>query len=148
MSATEAELDKIMSDARRGIGIGAISSPEELASTDGEHRYLNRELSWLDFNSRVLALAEDDSQPLLERAMFIAIFSSNLDEFFEVRVAGLKDQVAAGMSGTAPDGLSASEQLRVIGLVVKSHLERRTHAFGDEVIPAPGRARDQDRELG
>ena len=64
--------------------------------------YINRELSWLDFNARVLALAEDDHLPLLERAKFLAIFSQNLDEFFQVRVAGLKDQVAAGI--VAPVG--------------------------------------------
>ena len=67
-------------------------------------RYLNRELSWLDFNARVLALADDPAVPLLERAKFLAIFSQNLDEFFQVRVAGLKDQVAAGLGATAPDG--------------------------------------------
>ncbi len=65
-------------------------------------RYLNRELSWLDFNARVLALAADPHVPLLERAKFLAIFSQNLDEFFQVRVAGLKDQVAAGVTATTP----------------------------------------------
>jgi len=66
---------------------------------------LNRELSWLDFNARVLAQAEDERVPLLERAKFLAIFSQNLDEFFQVRVAGLKDQVAAGLSATTPTGV-------------------------------------------
>lgn len=60
-------------------------------------RFLNRELSWLDFNARVLELAADQTVPLLERAKFVAIFNQNLDEFFQVRVAGLADQVAAGV---------------------------------------------------
>src|SRR6476659_11067223 len=74
-------------------------------------RYLNREMSWLDFNARVLALAEDDTTPLLERVKFLAIFSQNLDEFFQVRVAGLKDQIAVGVRSRSPDGRTAAEQL-------------------------------------
>ena len=70
-------------------------------------RLLNRELSWLDFNERVLALAADPGTPLLERLKFCAIFSSNLDEFFQVRVAALKDQVAAGLTQLSPDGRGA-----------------------------------------
>jgi polyphosphate kinase len=77
-------------------------------------RYLNRELSWLAFNSRVLAQAEDERLPLLERFKFCAIFSSNLDEFFQVRVAGLKEQVAAGVAAPPPDGLSPLAQLQAI----------------------------------
>src|SRR4051812_49697197 len=77
----------------------------------GPDRYLNRELSWLDFNARVLALAEDERVPLLERAKFLAIFAQNLDEFFQVRVAGLKDQVAAGIATTTPDGRTPAQQL-------------------------------------
>src|ERR1035437_11050012 len=77
-------------------------------------RLLNRELSWLDFNERVLALAEDESIPLLERTRFCAIFSSNLDEFFMVRVAGLLDQAAAGLQARLPDGLPAKEALVAI----------------------------------
>ena len=67
-------------------------------------RLLNRELSWLDFNGRVLSLAEEPGVPLLERVKFCAIFSANLDEFFQVRVAALKDQVAAGSSRPRPTG--------------------------------------------
>jgi polyphosphate kinase len=77
-------------------------------------RYINRELSWLEFNARVLALAEDPKTPLLERVKFLAIFSSNLDEFFQVRVAGLKDQVAAGVRKRTPDGRTPTEQLELI----------------------------------
>ena len=74
-------------------------------------RYRNRELSWLDFNSRVLALAEDDSVPLLERARFLSIWASNLDEFYMVRVAGLKELEAHGAPSTSPDGMEISQQL-------------------------------------
>lgn len=76
--------------------------------------YFNRELSWLDFNQRVLELAEDDSVPLLERVKFCAIYASNLDEFFMVRVAGLWDQVDAGIDARGPDGLSPREQIQAI----------------------------------
>ena len=80
-----------------------------------DDRYLNRELSWLDFNGRVLALAADPSLALLERAKFLAIFSSNLDEFYMVRVAGLKRRDEMGLSVRSADGLSPREQLRRIG---------------------------------
>ncbi len=86
--------------------------------------YLNRELSWLDFNARVLHEARDERNPLLERAKFLAIFASNLDEFFQVRVSGLMEQVAAGSLKRSADGRTAAEQLAVIrervqGLVVE-----------------------------
>jgi polyphosphate kinase len=76
--------------------------------------YFNRELSWIDFNQRVLELAEDGSVPLLERAKFCAIYASNLDEFFMVRVAGLWDQVDAGIDARGPDGLGPREQIAAI----------------------------------
>jgi polyphosphate kinase len=98
-------------------------------------RYINRELSTLDFNSRVLALAENEDLPLLERVKFLAIFSTNTDEFFQVRVAGLKDQEAAGI-GTAPDRLSVADQLRAIRSGVEGLLERRRVAFLERVLPA------------
>src|SRR5437660_11518256 len=75
-----------------------------------DRRFLNRELSWLDFNARVLALAEDESQPLLERAKFLAIFAENLDEFFQVRVAGLQHQLASGVSPPPGTGDSPTAQ--------------------------------------
>ncbi len=98
-------------------------------------RFFNRELSWLDFNARVLALAGDDTVPLLERAKFLAIFTSNLDEFFQVRVAGLKDQVYAGVETTASDGRTAAEQLLEIRDVVVDHVRTQALRFR-EVIDA------------
>ncbi|MEY4079688.1 MAG: polyphosphate kinase [Actinomycetota bacterium] len=78
--------------------------------------FINRELSWLDFNARVLSLAEESSIPLLERLKFIAIFGSNLDEFFQVRVGALHDRQEAGVTGRSFDGLTATEQLDRIRL--------------------------------
>src|SRR4051795_10004355 len=74
-------------------------------------RFSNRELSWLAFNERVLALAEDERQPLLERMKFLAIFASNLDEFYMVRVAGLKRRADMGLPVSSADGLSPREVL-------------------------------------
>ncbi len=85
-----------------------------MTQTADPSHFFNRELSWLDFDQRVLELAEDDSVPLLERAKFCAIYASNLDEFFMVRVAGLWDQVDAGIDARGPDGLSPREQIQAI----------------------------------
>jgi polyphosphate kinase len=101
-------------------------------SHDAELRYLNRELSWLDFNARVLALAEDPATPLLERVKFLAIFSQNLDEFFQVRVAGLKERIAAGVTRRSVDGRTASEQLEAI-----LSRSRELSARADEVFLGP-----------
>ncbi len=98
-------------------------------------RFLNRELSWLEFNSRVLALVERRDLPVLERAKFLAIFSTNLDEFYQVRVAGLSDQVAAGVAGVTPDGLSAKEQLVAIHAKVEELTARAAAVFHDQVVP-------------
>ncbi len=101
----------------------------------GPDRFLNRELSWLEFNSRVLALTEQREAPVLERAKFLAIFSTNLDEFYQVRVAGLSDQVAAGIAGLTPDGLSAKEQLLAIHQKVEELTARAASIFHDQVVP-------------
>jgi polyphosphate kinase len=100
-----------------------------------EHRYLNRELSWLDFNARVLALSADTSLPLLERAKFLAIFASNLDEFYMVRVAGLKRRDEMGLSVRSADGLTPREQLRCIGEQTQQIATRHARVFLDSVRP-------------
>lgn len=94
-------------------------------------RFINRELSWLDFNSRVLAQAEDPSVPLLERVKFCAIWFSNLDEFFQVRVAGLKDQLAGQFTGTTPDGRTAAQQLHEIRIEVDNQMDRAAQCLSD-----------------
>jgi polyphosphate kinase len=104
-------------------------------ATAPEQELLNRELSWLDFNGRVLALADQTSTPLLERAKFLAIFSQNLDEFFQVRVAGLKDQVAAGFGREGSDGLAPAEQLRAIRERVEELTAHQSRIFLADVAP-------------
>src|SRR6202162_2572321 len=99
-------------------------------------RYLDRELSWLEFNARVLALAEDTSLPLLERAKFLAIFASNLDEFYMVRVAGLKRRDEMGLSVRSADGLTPREQLRRTGERTHRLASRHARVFLDSVRPA------------
>jgi polyphosphate kinase len=98
-------------------------------------RYLDRELSWLDFNGRVLALAEDRHLPLLERVKFLAIFSRNLDEFFMIRVAGLADRAAAGLGAAATGGLDPHEELSSIRKRTEELVLRQTDVFRDDVQP-------------
>ena len=99
-------------------------------------RFFNRELSWLDFDARVLALAGDANVPLLERAKFLAIYVSNLDEFFQVRVAGLKDQLYAGVDQTSHDGRTAGEQLIAIRDDVVAVTHEAQRILLEEVLPA------------
>ncbi|MGH2687935.1 MAG: polyphosphate kinase 1, partial [Actinomycetota bacterium] len=98
-------------------------------------RYLNRELSWVAFNGRVLALAEDPDRPLLERAKFLGIVSSNFDEFFQVRVAGLKEQLATGIEVLSPDGLTPREQLEAIRSSVGEIVARQRRVLLEEIMP-------------
>jgi polyphosphate kinase len=98
--------------------------------------YTNRELSWLDFNDRVLQLAEDESLPLMERVKFLAIFVTNLDEFFMVRVAGVHDQVDARIDARGPDGLLPTETLHGIAEQVTSLDRRHARAWSEVIRPA------------
>ncbi len=97
--------------------------------------FVNRELSWLEFNRRVLEEAQDPSVPLLERVKFLAIFSSNLDEFFMVRVAGLKRRLLTGESTAAPDGLSAAETLAAVSARVHELADEQHRCFLQEIQP-------------
>src|SRR5580704_1997474 len=102
----------------------------------GFQRFTNREQSRLDFGARLLELAEDDGNPLLERTKFLAIFSELLDEFFQVRVAALEDQVAAGVRTRSVDGLRPGEQLKLIRGWVEELVSRQDEIFLAQVVPA------------
>jgi polyphosphate kinase len=139
-TVTETETDARSTDDNWQPGEAPEAPP---AATDTavdnalpENRYLNRELSWLDFNARVLALAADTSLALLERAKFLAIFASNLDEFYMVRVAGLKRRDEMGLSVRSADGLSPREQLRRIGERTRQISLRQAEVFIESVRPA------------
>ena len=109
--------------------------PKNLSEFPQEN-YLNRELSWLEFNGRVLEEAADPTNPVLERIKFLSIVSSNLDEFFEVRVAGLQEQLYAGLEPQdfPADGLSPVEQL--------DRIEQRAHRLVADVLVRSGRAEE------
>ena len=98
-------------------------------------RFLNRELSWLDFNARVLELAEDADNPLLERLKFLSIFASNLDEFYMVRIAGLKRRQTTGLTVRSPDGLTIREQLELITARTQELVQRHADVFIKDVAP-------------
>jgi polyphosphate kinase len=114
----------------------AVTAPAAPAQLDSPELFMNRELSWLQFNERVLELAEDESTPLIERVKFLAIYASNLDEFFMVRVAGLHDQVEAGIDARGPDGLSARETIERIREIAGELGKRHSRSWEQEVRPA------------
>jgi polyphosphate kinase len=104
--------------------------------SDDPARFLNRELSWLEFNARVLALAEDAALPLLERLKFVAIFAQNMDEFFQIRVSGLQEQVEAGVAKRSPDGRTPAEQLEGIRHRAQELSNAAAALFASELVPA------------
>jgi polyphosphate kinase len=98
--------------------------------------FINRELSWLEFNRRVLEEAQDPTQPLIERVKFLTIFSSNLDEFFEIRVAGIKQQIESEMSDVGADGLSPTETFESIQRIVRELVATEYALWNTELLPA------------
>ena len=117
----------------------AVAALAERLDERDVSRFADRELSWLAFNQRVLELAEDPRQPLLERVRYLAIFASNLDEFFMVRVAGLKRRIATGLAVTAASGMSPRQVLEGIAQQAHDLAARHARVFADQVQPALAR---------
>jgi len=141
ISMTETETPSRLPEADGRVEDRAPEAPPAAtaATVDNpmpDDRYLNRELSWLDFNARVLALAADTSLPLLDRAKFLAIFASNLDEFYMVRVAGLKRRDEMGLKVRSADGLTPGEQLRLVAERTQQLAVRHAQVFMESVRPA------------
>jgi len=142
-----AEEDPVVADGQPAMFEGLPTALDrERGSAPGRGRlaapelYFNRELSWLDFNERVLEEAEDQRTPLLERLRFVAIFGSNLDEFMMIRYAGLKEQVSAGVTRLTPDGMGPREQIVAITRRVHDLVERHRALLQDDILPALARA--------
>jgi polyphosphate kinase len=119
--------------------------PEEYFSAP--ENFVNRELSWLEFNRRVLEEAQDPTQPLIERVKFVTIFSSNLDEFFEVRVAGIKQQIESETSDVGPDGMSPTETFNNIQRVVRELLATQYALWNEELLPELAKQKIYVREV-
>jgi polyphosphate kinase len=118
--------------ASETAGIPPAPSPSPL---DDSNLYLNRELSWLQFNARVLEEAENNDLPLLERVKFLAIFATNLDEFFMIRVSGLRRQIASGAAEIPPDAMAPSEQMLAINRDLTGMLKRQQACWSQQLLP-------------
>src|SRR3954451_23486144 len=114
--------------------------PPVVADPANAKLFINRELSWLEFNGRVLGEARDASVPLLERLKFLAIVASNLDEFFMIRVAGLKQQLSGNVAETPPDGLTAAEQLAAISARAHAMVAEQYRVWREEISPGLDKA--------
>ncbi len=118
-----------------------VAAPEPAPDlVEDDARLFNRELSWLEFNRRVLDEAMDDGLPVLERLKFLSIFATNLDEFFMIRVSGIKEQIEEAVSEYSPDGLTATEQLREIGKRLRPMLKKQTAFLAQNVLPELAKA--------
>ena len=122
-------------------------APQETRFSNPEN-FINRELSWLEFNRRVLEEAQDPSQPLIERVKFLAIVSSNLDEFFEIRVAGIKQQIKSETSEVGPDGLSPTETFDRIQKTVRELVATQYELWNNELLPELAKNGINVREMG
>src|SRR6516162_6771376 len=116
--------------------LSILKGEREEAPPVSDRLFFNRELSWLAFNERVLQEAADASLPLYERLKFLAIVSSNFDEFFMIRVAGLKQQILGRVAEVAADGMTPAEQLQAIHARVHRIIDEQDRIFQEEVRPA------------
>ena len=143
--STQSQTVPLATSRRQSVSPAVIAPPELLevsasvADINAPELYIHRELSQLQFNIRVLEQALDESYPLLERLKFLLIFSSNLDEFFEIRVAGLKKQITFAREQTGPDGLQPQQVLNKISEIAHQEVSRQYTILNDVLLPALAR---------
>jgi polyphosphate kinase len=130
------DLDEAEAERLAAARVAAAHAADAEAVDLPAERFLDREASWLDFNARVLDLAGDKHIPLLERVRFLSIFSSNLDEFFMVRVAGLRRRLSTGIAVVAPSGLEPREQLQLIMKRTRELMARQVELYHEQIHPA------------
>jgi polyphosphate kinase len=141
MTSAQTKVDMTAATASTGASSENGAGPAGLANllqpvTDQSNRYLNRELQWLEFNDRVLSLAMDERTPLLERLRFLAIHASNLDEFFQKRVGGLRRQLAAGIGSIGPDMANPAWQLNAIRQRLLPVTQKAADCYRNQILPA------------
>jgi len=124
----------VRTDAEERVARAPSKAPAEKPQLSAPENFINRELSWLEFNRRVLAEAQDPTQPLIERVKFLTIFSSNLDEFFEIRVAGIKQQIESETSNVGPDGLSPTDTFNNIQRIARELVTTQYALWKNELL--------------
>src|SRR5687768_13512121 len=127
-------MTQVLSPQARDRGPAVTPAPEVVEVSPQE--FLNRDVSWLEFNKRVLHEALDERTPLLERLRFLGIFTNNLDEFFMKRIGALKRQIASGTVTQTPDGLTPAQNLAAIRQAVLPMLQQQADAFVNVICPA------------
>jgi polyphosphate kinase len=145
-------MPEVQATARTEEERSAAVAPEVVSTAyerfGAPKNFINRELSWLEFNRRVLEEAQDQRQPLIERVKFLTIFSSNLDEFFEIRVAGIKQQIESETSDVGPDGLSPTEQFNLIQKTVRELVGTQCALWENDLLPELAKHGIHVREMG
>src|SRR5438270_12287604 len=126
---------KISDEENHSVTESAAKEIPEQPNFSDPKNFINRELSWLQFNRRVLEEAQDPTQPLIERVKFLTIFSSNLDEFFEIRAAGIKQQIKSETSDIGPDGLSPTDTFDRIQKTVRELVATQCALWKNELLP-------------
>src|SRR6266480_6545858 len=122
---------------KQPVNVVAMPTPKPASPSrfSDPKNFINRELSWLEFNRRVFEEAQDPTQPLIERVKFLTIVSSNLDEFFEIRVAGIKQQIASETSDVGPDGMSPTETFNAIQRLAHEMVAIQYDFWNKEMLP-------------